>query len=382
MVKIDLFRMERSQALLENVVDYNLSESGVSPLRVGELLGGDFDVNDLLNVKLGYPWAGGSPGLREAIADFYPGATAANVRVTNGSSEANFMEFWGLLEQGDRAAVQLPNYMQTWGLARYFSGRVETYRLVERRRGAGGPRWELDLDSLRRAVSRRTKVILITNPNNPTGSVLTGDEMDAVVEVARQVGAWIVSDEVYRGAELEGDITETFFGRYPRVLVTGGLSKAFGLPGLRTGWIVGPPSWVERLERYHDYLTLTPAMLSERLASLAMQPARRDELLERTRRIVRSQWPKLQGWVESHAGLLSAVAPRAGAIAMIRYDLPLSGQALFDRLQREKSVLINPATHFGIPGKYFRVGYGYDIDHILKGLDRISELIEALRAAG
>jgi aspartate/methionine/tyrosine aminotransferase len=259
---------------------------------------------------------------------------------------------------------------------------VETYRLVERARGAGVAEraWELDLDSLRRAVSRRTKIVLVTHPNNPTGHVLSEDEMDAVVGVARKVGAWIVSDEVYRGAELEGGTTPTFFGRYPRVLVTGGLSKAFGLPGLRTGWMVGPPKWVERLQKYPDYLTLTPATLSERLAGLAMQPSRRDWLLERTRRIVRSQWPRLLRWVESHAGLLTPAAPRAGAIAMIRYDLPISGNALFDRLHREKSVLVNPASHFGIPGKYFRVGFGYDIDHISKGLDRISELIAELRS--
>lgn len=374
--------MERIQSLLENLVEYNLSESGVSPVRVEELLGDDFDVNDLLNVKLSYAWAGGSPELRESIADFYPGATGANVRVTNGSSEANFMEFWGLLDKNDRAAIQLPNYLQTWGLARHFAGRVETFRLNERApwgAKASERTWELDLEGLERAVTKRTKLILVTNPNNPSGHVLSEAEMDAVVEVAERANVWIISDEVYRGAELQGETSPTFFGRYPRVIVTGGLSKAFALPGLRTGWMVGPPKVVERLEKYHDYLTLTPAILSERLASLAMQPARRDWLIERTRTLLRTQWPQLREWIDAQNGVLQATAPMAGAIAMIRYKLPISGNKLFDRLYEEKSVLVNPASHFGITGKYFRVGYGYDIDHTLKGLDRVSELIEELR---
>lgn len=379
-MKIDLFRMERSQSLMENLVEYNLSESGVSPVRVEEMLGDGFDVHDLLNVKLSYPWAGGSPELRDSISKFYPGAGPEHVRVTNGSSEANFMEFWGLLEKGDRAAVMLPNYLQTWGLARHFTGKVDTFKLVERTEG-GVRRWALDVEGLERAVNKRTKLILVTNPNNPTGHVLTEDEMDAVVAIARRVGAWIISDEVYRGAELAGDTSPTFFGRYSRVLITGGLSKAFALPGLRTGWMVGPPKMVEKLEKYHDYLTLTPAMLSERLACVAMEPTKREWLLDRTRGIVRAQWPQLRDWIAKEDGL-TAIAPVAGAIAMISFKLPVTGNRLFDRLVEEKSVLVNPASHFGITGKYFRVGYGYDIGHTLKGLELVSELLEEIRTEG
>jgi aspartate/methionine/tyrosine aminotransferase len=371
-VKIELFQMERSQCLLENVVRYNLSESGVAPLRVAELLGEDCDAASLLDTKLGYPWAGGSPELREAIADFYPGASGANVRVTNGSSEAIFMACWGLLERRDHAAIQLPNYLQAWGLARHFAGRAEAYRLVERPRER---RWELDLDSLARAVTRRTRLVLVTHPNNPTGHVLSEAEMDAIVAAARRADAWIVSDEVYRGAELTGGTTPSFFGRYRKVLVTSGLSKAFGLAGLRSGWLVGPPKMVERLERYHDYTTLTPTMLSERLARLAMAPARREQLLARTRQIVGTQWPRLRAWIESHDGALDAVPPLAGAIALIRYRQPIGATALFERLHRERSVLVTPGAHFGIRGRYFRVGYGYDIEHTLKGLGQVSELL-------
>lgn len=377
-MRIDLFKMERAQCLYEKEVEYNLSESGVSPLRVEELLGGGTDPAAFLGTKLGYPWSNGSPELRENIASFYD-AEPGNVTVTNGSSEAIFIAFWGLLEKGDRAAIMIPTYMQTWGLARHFAGRADTYRMV-RRRESGEWRWGLDVESLRRSVTKRTKVILVTNPNNPTGGVLTEDEMNEIVRIARKANAWIVADEVYRGAELTGGLSPTFWGRYPKVVVVSGLSKAFGLPGLRIGWVAGPPKTVERLSSYRDYTTLTPGVLSDRLATIAMEPGRREGILERTRGIVRRQFPRLGEWVSAHDDLLTLTPPKAGAIAYMQYKLPMSSMKLFDKLRIEQSVLITPADHFGMSGKYIRIGYGYDMEYTLKGLERISQTLEELRS--
>jgi aspartate/methionine/tyrosine aminotransferase len=375
-MRIDRFQMERTQSLYENEVRWNLSESGVLPLRVEELLDGGSE--EFLGTALKYPEANGSRLLRERIGLFYPGATAENVLVTTGTSEANYTTLWGLLEKGDRAAVMLPSYLQGWGLARAYAGRADPFRLVETR----GPsrRWALDLDSLNRAVTKKTRIILVTNPNNPTGAVLTDDEMAAVVAAARRAGAWIVSDEVYRGAEVAGDEpTPTFWGRYGKVIVTAGLSKAFGLPGLRIGWIVAPPAMAAKLWSYQDYTTLTPSMLSDRLARLAMEPARRDQILARTRAIIRRQLPEIEAWVRGHEAVLELIPPRAGAIALVRYRLPIGSVALFDRLRIEKSVLITPGGHFGI-GKYLRIGYGYDMGKVREGLSRIDEVISELRA--
>jgi len=371
-MRIDTFEMERTQCLYEHLVDYNLSESGVLPVKVRELIQNHLPEEEFLSTSLGYPWAGGSPELRELIADFY-GAGAENVRVTNGSSEANFMQFWGLLEKGDRAAVMLPNYLQTWGLARHFVGRADTFQLME-----DEGRWALDVESLERAVSRKTKIILITNPNNPTGAVLNEQEMNEVVRVARKAGAWIVADEIYRGAEVGNELAPTFYGRYSRVLITGGLSKAFGLPGLRIGWIIGPSKVVAKLESYHDYLTLTPTMLSEKLARVAMEPARRDQLLGRTRQIIQTQLPILAEWVQRQSDLLRFIPPRGGAIALVRYRAPIKSIRLMDRLRLEKSVLISPAAHFGLDDRYIRIGYGYDVAKLRTGLLRISELFAEL----
>ena len=385
-MRIDRFHMERTQCLYENAVRYNLSESGVQPMRVEELLGEDFDSAGLLSTALKYPESDGSALLRERIAALYPGASAENVLVTNGTSEANYTALWGLLDKGDRAAVMLPTYMQTWGLSRAYGGRADAYRLRLEPPPAsgGGRRWALDRASLERAVSRRTRLIVVTNPNNPTGAVLTEEEMDAIVDAARSVKAWIVADEVYRGAEIAGGpggMSPTFWGRYKRLLVTSGLSKAFGLPGLRIGWIAGPPETVARLCGYHDYTTLTPTMLSDRLARAALAPDRRDAILARTRRILRENLPRMESWIRSHGDVLDYVPPVAGAIALVGYRLPISSVALFDRLRLEESVLITPGAHFGI-GKFFRIGFGYDFEKSLEGLSRVSAFIGKLRRTG
>lgn len=382
-MRIDRFHMERTQCLYENEVEYNLSESGVQPLRVEELVPGEQGREQLLGQALKYPESNGSQLLRERIAAFYPGAAADNVLVTTGTSEANYTTLWGLLEKGDRAAIMLPTYMQAWGLARAYGGRADAYWLVEKREGSG-KRWALDVASLERAVTRKTRLILVTNPNNPTGAVLTEEEMDEIVRVARKIGAWIVADEVYRGAELSGDEpSATFWGRYGKVICTAGLSKAFGLPGLRIGWIVGPPKTVAALWGYQDYTTLTPTMLSDRLARVAMEPRRREEILARTRAILRRQLPPVEAWVRRHEEVLDLISPLAGAIALVKYRLPIGSTALFDRLRLEKSVLITPGAHFGMglfgPGKYIRVGFGYDLEKTLRGLSRVEEVLAEFR---
>ena len=147
----------------------------------------------------------------------------------------------------------VPNYMQTWGLVRAFGATVKEWPLIEDREAG---RWRPDLDALSRVVSDRTRLIIICTPNNPTGARLTPEELDAIGRIADRLGAWVLSDEVYRGAELDGHETASMWGRGERVIVTSGLSKAYGLPGLRIGWIVATTA-LRRLDmvvpRLHDH---------------------------------------------------------------------------------------------------------------------------------
>jgi aspartate/methionine/tyrosine aminotransferase len=370
-VRIDLFRMERTQCLFENEVEFNLSESGVLPLRVEELVD---DPEQFLSYSLKYPESDGSNELRDHIAKWY-GSRRDEILVTNGGSEANFTALWGLLDLDDHAAIMLPNYLQSWGLSRAYSAKTTTFQLVEHK---ANNRWALDIESLRRAVTKKTKLIVVTNPNNPTGAVLNEEEMSELIRVARKANAWLLVDEIYRGAEVRDSITPTFWGRYDKLLITSGLSKAFGLPGLRIGWIVAPAKTIAQLCRYRDYTTLTPTFLSDRLARVVMEPARREQVLERTRTIIRRNLPRLESWIRSHRDILTYIPPVAGAITFFRYKLPISSAALFDRLRKERSVLITPGDHFGV-GRYIRVGFGYDVDYTLRGLAQVDTTFEELK---
>ena len=375
-MKIETFEMERMQCLYEQVVEYNLSESGVLPVRLSELLGGEGEVEHFLANELWYPESDGSQLFRERVAQFYPECKPEDITVTNGGSEANYVTLWTLLEPGSRLALMIPNYMQAWGLGRAYAGGVDTFKLILKKE-AGQNRWVLDLDGLKRAVTPKTNVILVTNPNNPTGSVLTDSEMDTVVEVASKAGVWLVVDEIYRGAEVQGGTSPTFWGRYEKVVITSGLSKAFGLPGLRIGWVVAPPELIKELWIRHDYLTLTPSLLSDRLGAIAMEPQRRESLLARTRNIIRENLPPLEEWFLKHDDIFTYARPQAGAITYCEYKVPIESTELINRLRIEQSVLLTPGDQHGL-NKGFRIGFGYDLEKTLTGLNRAEALMRTL----
>jgi aspartate/methionine/tyrosine aminotransferase len=378
-VRIDLFQMERFQSLYWNEVEFDLSESGVMPLSVNELIGSDpRAAAKLLETGLWYPLSEGSERLRERIAEWYPGAGVENVSVTNGGSEANHLTLWSLLRPRDRLAFMVPNYMQGWGLGRHYANGTDVFRLRLRKNGTDGNRWALDLDELEKAVTKRTRVIMVCNPNNPTGSILSEEEMDALVAVARKRNAWLVADEIYRGAETDTDVAApTFWGRYDKVVVTSGLSKAFGMPGLRIGWVVGPSDFVKELWVRHDYTTLTPGVLSDGLGAVAMQKRNRERILARTRGIIRAQLPVLERWVERQGDRLTYVRPQAGAIAYLRYSGNLGSMALAERLRTEQSVLVVPGQVFSM-GRFIRIGFGYDPKRLKRGLDGVGTVLATL----
>lgn len=368
------FEMERMMSRFEQAVDYNLSESGVHPVLLREMCEYDAGLLErLLATDLNYPHVNGIPQLRENIAALYEGATAANVLVTVGAIEANYNSIRTLLQAGDEIVVMLPNYMQIWGIARNHGLVVKSFRLRE------DHGWSVDLEELERAVTGSTRLIAVCNPDNPTGYVLSEPEMDAIVAAAERVGAWILSDEVYRGAErtVEPE-TPSFYGRYPRVLAVGSMSKAYGLPGLRLGWVVGPEDTLDQIWARHEYTTLSATMLSNKLAASALSPQVRPRLIARARDYIRRGFPVLEQWMAGHGDTFALVPPQASAIAFLRYRLEVGSSELVDRLVREKSVLIVPGDHFGMD-RFLRISFGLPHDYLVAALDRIHELVEELR---
>lgn len=356
------FDLERWQSTWENRVRYNLSESGVHPLSVRELLAlAQATADPLLDVRLGYSQSNGTDALRERIAALYPGATPDQVLVTNGSAEANYVAALRVIEPGDQVAMLLPNYLQLWGHVQNLGAQVRAFRLHEERG------WAPDPAEIRAAIAPGTKLVVVTNPHNPTGHILAEPMRRAIIDRTAEVGAWLLADEVYMGAERDGHTTASFWGSYDRLICVAGLSKAYGLPGLRIGWLVGPAPLVADAWARHDYTTIGPSGASDHLATLALQPAVRERLLARTRGILRENYPVLEQWLESFGPTFSWVPPQAGAICWVRYRPAMDGEVLVERVRSAQSVLLVPGEHFGMPG-FLRFGFGNELSELRAAL--------------
>jgi len=370
-MKIEHFKMERMQSTWENIVDYNLSDSGIFPLSFRELIEQD-ELNDILETKLGYLQTNGTPELREKISQYYPGTTIENILVTTGSVESNFLLMWGQVEPEDQVVFMLPNYMQMWGLMRAFGARAKAFFLREELD------WNPDLNDLKKIITDQTKIVVITNPNNPTGGQLSEEARQTIIELADKANAWIISDEVYQGAELDGNMTQSFWGAYKKVAVTCGLSKAYGLPGLRAGWIVAPEELIQRTWPYHDYTTISLSSLSDRLARIVLTPENRKKILERSRRILRTNLTILDDWFKRQNGFFHYVPPKAGAIVFARYNFNMNSTELANKLREEKNVLLIPGDHFEMD-HYMRFGYGEEKEYLIKALDRVEEGLKEIQ---
>ena len=367
------FSLEREMSTWEFKVAYNLSESGVHPLSLMELAEDDpIFIEGIIKTSLNYVQANGLEELRQNISNLYPGATPENVIVTSGAAQANFTSILTTLDPGDEIVVMLPNYMQIYGIAKNYNLDVKTFTLQEELN------WGVDPDDIKAAVSDKTRFIAVCNPNNPTGHIMTAQEMDAVIEAARKSGAWLLADEVYAGAEHhQEEITPTFWGKYERVIAIGSMSKAYALPGLRIGWVVAPPDLVNEIWARQDYITISSAVLANKIAAYALSPENHPRMIERTRQYVRSGYQNLERWINQHSDQFSVIPPEAAAIAFVRYQKDINSTKLVERLVQEQDTYIVPGDHFGLD-HHLRISYGLAEDYVNEGLRRVYETYESL----
>lgn len=368
------FNLEYTQSLWEQQVDINLTESGVHPMRLDELIGDDPDlIQTLQQTEINYPHVNGDPSLRRNIAALYDGAEIENVLVTVGAAEANNIIMQTLMEPGDELLTLTPTYKQVWGLAENSGHDVRSFRLLPE------TEWALDVEELNAKVSNKTKIIALVNPNNPTGHIMTDEEMDAIVTAADHVGAWVLADEVYRGAEREQEEdTPSFYGRYDKVLAVGSMSKAYGLPGLRVGWIIGPVAMLENIWRRHEYTTITAGMLSNILATHALSPGVRPRIRERARNYIRSGFTTMETWMESLDGIFEYTPPEASAVSFLRYKLDINSTELMEKLIKEESVFVGAGDSFGMDN-HIRVAFGQEEAILNEAFSRIERTLNSLR---
>ena len=370
MAQLRDFVMERWQSIYENQVDFNLSESSVAPIALAKLLdmGGLISLGD---TPLGYGQSNGTEELRARISALYPRSTIDHIVVTNGSAEANFITLWHLVEPGDEVVILMPTYMQFAGLVESLGGIVRTVWLREENG------WQPDPDEIRAALSDRTRLLIVTNPNNPTGAVLDEDIREQIMQAAESVGAWILADEVYAGAEVEGIETPSMWRADARIVATGSLSKAYGMPGLRIGWATANHEFAERIWARKDYTTISPGQLTDRLATVALDSTIRPRLVHRTRSLIRTGLEIIENWLNEQ-GVFRYRAPDAGAILFARYNLPINSSALAEQLRAQQSVLIVPGDHFGMD-HYLRFGFGLAAEELHAALSRVGTYLDQFK---
>jgi aspartate/methionine/tyrosine aminotransferase len=371
-VRIAPFGVEQWMNEYETRCTHNLAETCVDSLTLEELLelsGRRDDILDaLLPMRLGYGAIEGSRRLRSAVAALYDEQAVDNVMITHGAIGANHLVHLTLVEPGDRVVSVLPTYQQHYAIPGSIGAEVSILRL--RARDA----WLPDLDELATLVDGGVKLVAINNPNNPTGSLMDRGFLEQVVRVCERQGAWLLSDEVYRGIDqTDPGTTVSVADLYERGISTGSMSKAFSLAGLRLGWVTGPTSLIRELAVHRDYTTISVGMVDDLLASIALENA--SAILERNRGLTRSNLGTLSDWVDCQPRL-DWVKPSGGTTALLEFDLPTSSRELCERLLEQTGVMLTPGGVMEMEG-HLRIGYANNSAVLGAGLDRLGEFLSS-----
>jgi aspartate/methionine/tyrosine aminotransferase len=380
-VKIEPFALERWLTAHELSVEYDIGESGIYPLSGNEML--DLlpkgrrasTLQELLEMRLGYSEARGTLKLRSLLAQSYQNCGPENIVVTTGAIEANFLLFNVLLNAGDHVVAPYPAYQQLYSVPRALGCDVSLWQV----RSDNGFRFELG--DLERLIRPDTRLIVINSPHNPTGAMLDVSELEHVYDLARSVGAMVLSDEAYRWLKVPGGVESPppVFNLGPAGISVGTFSKPFGLPGLRTGWLAAPAEIAAACWAMRDYVSLSPGKLNDALAALAFE--HRDKIFQRNWEIISQNLSTANRWIAEHAGVLSWMAPRGGLLALLRYNLEIPSLELANKLAEEYSVMLAPGSAFGFE-HHLRIGIGQEPSVFAAGLERAGACFTGLQADG
>ena len=369
-MQIEEFAVERWMDRYETTCRYNLAETCVESLTVRELLelaGKKATILDeLLPMRLTYGAIEGSDRLRGLVASMYRSQRGANVVITHGAIGGNALVYHTLIEPGDEVVTLVPIYQQHYSIPESLGATIKLLHLRE------ANCFLPDLEELASLVTARTKVIALSNPNNPTGALMDRPMLEAIAGIADGVGAYVLSDEVYRGTDQEGSgTTESMADLYRLGISSGSMSKAFSLAGLRLGWIAGPTELIGRVGRHRDYNTISVGMLDDHFASIALD--NRDKILTRSRAIVRSHLQVLDRWLATEPSM-SYIKPRSGTTAAVKYTEPVSSEAFCVRLVETTGVMFTPGSALGMEG-YVRIGYANNRTVLEQGLAEVSQYL-------
>lgn len=368
---IEPFEVEIWMNEWETRCTYNLAETCVASITINELLAlsgrDEADLYELLSMKLTYGDIEGSDRLRAAISKLYANTSIADITITHGTIAANMLVHKGLVERGDHVVSIIPTYQQHYSIPRSIEANVATLSLE------ASDGFLPDLDRLRSMVTLETKLIALTNPNNPTGALIERSMLEAIAEVADSAGAYLLCDEVYRGTGQVGDgMVPSIVDIYHRGISTAGMSKVFSLAGLRVGWVVAPKELTEKIMIHRDYDTISVGMINDHFAAIALENA--SKVLARSQAITRENLAILDRWITNEPRV-DWVKPRAGTTAMLKLDIPMSSREFCIDLLEKTGVMLTPGDAFDMEG-YVRIGYANEREILEAGLSEMSAYLK------
>jgi aspartate/methionine/tyrosine aminotransferase len=357
-LNLEPFRLERW--LLKNA-ELDLGGGGVQKLTLGEVVD-SLSFSQLMK----YGRTDGSDSLKELVSEWYGGVEMDRILITSGTSEANLLVNYTLLEPGDRYLSENPQYEQTTGLAKSLGVKVDEFQLNEENM------WRPNVDEIKEKITKKPKIIFIDNPNNPTGAVLSSNEMKAICDISEDGGAYVHCDNALRGSELNAKPAETPLKYTDKAIVTGSISK-LGATSPRIGWVIADRDLIKRLWVTKDYTTLGHSALGEYIAENILN--KRKDIIKRNLEISRLNLSTLENWIKQNSDTFTLEDPKAGFTGFPRYTKDVSSVKLCEDLLLNKGLLLSPGSYFGSE-HHLRINTGSMNNTLVDGLNRLGEYMK------
>lgn len=369
-MNIKKFKVEEWMNEYEKEAIYDIAGTCVKNFSLSEFFSFcDVDKKSFLSEfsskSLGYGNIPGSPEFRNGVCYLYKTLKPENILSTIGAAGANHLVFYSLIEPNDEVVSVLPTYQQLYSIPESFGADVKILKLKPENN------FLPDLNELESLVTKKTKLICLNNPNNPSGSLMDETMLKEIVRIASKFGAYILCDEVYRGLE-QGETAPSITDIYEKGISTGSMSKTFSLAGIRLGWVAtNDKNAFDSLMSHREYNMISCSMFDEAVGALALQNS--DKIISRNNKILSENLLVLDDWIHKQSNY-SYIKPQAGTTALLFYDSDLSSGDFCDRLSKRNGVFTTPGFCFEME-KCFRIGYGGDNTVLRTALTKLNEFL-------
>ena len=370
-MRIDTFKIEEWMNRYCPSAKYDLTTTCIEPLTIRELMtiSGISKPLEIFDTKLTYGDIHGSIRLKSAIKNLYNNIDLKNITVTHGAIGANQLVFESVLDKGDDVISIVPAYQQHYSIPKALGANIKLVFLREENN------WQPNLNELQKAITCKTKLICLNNPNNPTGAVIPDDVLKKIVEIAKEHNVWILSDEVYRGLNLIGNpYSLSVADLYKKGISTGSMSKTYSLPGLRVGWIAAREDVINEINKHREYNTISVSIIDDYYSSIALE--NKDKIAKRNFRIMNEGLNILKNWLNEEI-YVKANLPQGGTTALIRYKKEIPSKILCRDFQEKTGVALLPGETMDIEGTV-RIGFCTDKTVLDTGLKEFSKYLRTI----